>query len=950
MARRILVTGGAGYIGSHTVLQLLLAGFGVVVVDNLDNSSEVAVERVTALAGKYGKNLTFHRIDLRDKDALDKLFASTKFDAVVHFAGLKAVGESVQKPLLYYNNNIIGTIALLEAMVRHGCKKLVFSSSATVYGWPKKVPCTEESPLCAMNPYGRTKLMIEDICRDIHRADKDWNIILLRYFNPIGAHPSGNIGEDPRGFPNNLMPFVQQVAVGRRPALTVFGNDYSTKDGTGVRDYIHVVDLADGHIAALQKLFKSSNLAGCEVYNLGTGKGTSVLEMVAAFEKTSGKKIPVVKAGRRPGDAEILYASTRKAEKELKWKYHLFLEPKEWYSYSQHLVRAASGDTLAEMVVAERSGGREDKGVEGRMGMGPKKPAVKDLRRNWLCLTIRQQANALHMHKGGSTSQPGIKDQNFHEQIMSGNTLFPSLQEESHNNVSPAYYGGFLTPVGYATIDDCVGKNELEEQTEVPLLSSMPLQYNVADTNGLEEDFSTVNLSSSASFPLQEMKISMPRNNFNVLAMQNVTEVLASKTGGSLNKQFDYVRYSDETLKHQVPSSTTSIVHPSCYIKEFSKPELCSDILTPKFLSYHTPSNELSLSLGSSRPSMSKMLDISDQFSEINCSGIDQVPPKNSRYCSDELGEYSLVVNSLHDVQLRTGTELGNDQHCPGIQEFSTCSGPVNLYGILTSRYFSVTQQILSEVSSYIQLDDSLSGISFSSSCSSERGLVITRSMDFQSSFGDIDSQDHVEKLQALETTREKSQLLTMLQLVDLKYKQCLEEVNGVISLYDDATKSAVPQFSSGFAIHTISMLYKNLRERITRSILLVNQQSERKEGRVRAIESSFLQRHWALQQVRRNDWRPKRGLPEKSVSVLRAWMFQNFTHPYPSDGEKNLLALRSGLTRSQVSNWFINARVRLWKPMIEEMYLELGKRNGGEDGAEEECRSHETTKVRESS
>ncbi|RZR86324.1 hypothetical protein BHM03_00013520 [Ensete ventricosum] len=348
---------------------------------------------------------------------------------------------------------------------------------------------------------------------------------------------------------------------------------------------------------------------------------------------------------------------------------------------------------------------------------------------------------------------------------MSRNTSFPSLQEESQNNVSPAYYGGFLTPVGYATIDDCVGKNELEEQTEVPLLSSMPLQYNVADTNGLEEDSSTVNLSSSASFPLQEMKLSMPRSSFNTLAMQNVTDVLASRTGGSLNKQFDYVRYSDETLNRQVPS-TASIVHPSCYIKEFSKPELCSDILAPKFLSYYTPSNELSLSLGASRPSMSKMLDISDQFSEINCSGINQVPSKNSRYCSDELGEYSLVVNSLHDVQLGIGTELGNDQHCPGIQEFSTCSSPVNLYGILRSRYFSVTQQILSEVSSYIQLDDSLSGISFSSSCSSERGLVITRSMDFQSSFGDIKSQDHVEKLQALETTREKSQLLTMLQLV----------------------------------------------------------------------------------------------------------------------------------------------------------------------------------------
>ncbi|KAL5726990.1 UDP-glucose 4-epimerase [Ranunculus cassubicifolius] len=317
--KRILVTGGAGYIGSHTVLQLLLGGFKATVVDNLDNSSEIAITRVKALAGdKFSNNLDFHKIDIRDKAALSKLFSTTRFDAVIHFAGLKAVGESVQKPLLYYNNNIIGTVNLLEVMAEHGCKKLVFSSSATVYGWPKEVPCTEEFPLSAANPYGRTKLFIEEICRDVYASDSEWKIMLLRYFNPVGAHPSGNIGEDPRGIPNNLMPFVQQVAVGRRPALTVFGKDYSTKDGTGVRDYIHVVDLADGHIAALDKL--SDPKIGCEVYNLGTGKGTSVLEMVTAFEKASGKKIPLKMAGRRPGDAEIVYAATDKAARELKWK------------------------------------------------------------------------------------------------------------------------------------------------------------------------------------------------------------------------------------------------------------------------------------------------------------------------------------------------------------------------------------------------------------------------------------------------------------------------------------------------------------------------------------------------------------------------------------------------------------------------------------------------------
>ncbi|CAL9039642.1 UDP-glucose 4-epimerase GEPI48-like [Musa acuminata AAA Group] len=319
-ARNILVTGGAGYIGSHTVLQLLKGGYRAVVVDNLDNSSEVALERVRELAGEFGKNLDFHRIDLRDREALEKVFSSTKFDAVIHFAGIKAVGESVRKPLLYYNNNLVGTIILFEVMAAYGCKKLVFSSSATVYGSPKEVPCTEEYPLCAINPYGRTKLMTEDMCRDICQGDNEWDIILLRYFNPVGAHPSGYIGEDPRGIPNNLMPFVQQVAVGRRAALTVFGNDYSTKDGTAVRDYIHVVDLADGHIAALQKLFEGGSHIGCDVYNLATGRGTSVLEIVAAFEKASGKKIPLVMAGRRPGDAEIVYASTAKAEKELHWK------------------------------------------------------------------------------------------------------------------------------------------------------------------------------------------------------------------------------------------------------------------------------------------------------------------------------------------------------------------------------------------------------------------------------------------------------------------------------------------------------------------------------------------------------------------------------------------------------------------------------------------------------
>jgi UDP-glucose 4-epimerase len=350
MSNTILVTGGAGYIGTHTVLQLLLGGYKVVVIDNLDNSSQLAVNRVKELAGKYGQNLCFHQIDLRDRPKLEQLFKSTKFDAVIHFAGLKAVGESVKKPMMYYNNNLIGTINLVELMSAHGCKNLVFSSSATVYGWPKEVPCTEEFPLSAANPYGRTKLFIEEICRDVFSSDSTWKIILLRYFNPVGAHPSGHIGEDPRGIPNNLMPFVQQVAVGRLSALTVFGTDYSTKDGTGVRDYIHVMDLADGHIAALKKLSDPS--VGCEVYNLGTGKGTSVFEMVAAFEKASGKQIPLVKAGRRPGDCETVYASTAKAERELKWKAKYGIEEMcrdqwNWASKNPYGYEAAQTKTQA---------------------------------------------------------------------------------------------------------------------------------------------------------------------------------------------------------------------------------------------------------------------------------------------------------------------------------------------------------------------------------------------------------------------------------------------------------------------------------------------------------------------------------------------------------------------------------------------------------------------------
>ena len=281
----ILVTGGAGYIGSHTCVELLNAGYEVVVVDNLSNSKLESLSRVKEITGK---EITFYQVDILDREGLEKVFTENTIEAVIHFAGLKAVGESVQIPLHYYHNNITGTLILCEVM-KDGVKKMVFSSSATVYGMPESVPISENFPLGATNPYGRTKLMIEEILRDLHFSDPNWSISLLRYFNPIGAHQSGRIGEDPNGIPNNLMPYITQVAVGKLKELNVFGNDYPTIDGTGVRDYIHVVDLAKGHLKALEKVLKNT---GVDAYNLGTGKGYSVLEMVDAFEKASGKKVP----------------------------------------------------------------------------------------------------------------------------------------------------------------------------------------------------------------------------------------------------------------------------------------------------------------------------------------------------------------------------------------------------------------------------------------------------------------------------------------------------------------------------------------------------------------------------------------------------------------------------------------------------------------------------------
>ena len=315
----VLVTGGVGFIGSHTVVELLQAGHSVVVADNLSNSNEEALTRVRRLTGK---EVTFYRCDVRDREALASIFSRHAFDWVIHFAGLKAVGESVQKPLLYYDNNVLSTIVLLESMQRFGVKRMVFSSSATVYGEPERLPLDETCRLSVTNPYGATKLMQENILRDVWRADPAWNIALLRYFNPVGAHPSGFIGEDPKGIPNNLMPYVAQVASGKLQSIGVFGNDYPTADGTGVRDYIHVVDLARGHLAAIEKL----TAPGVHVYNLGTGRGYSVLEMIRAFEKACQKKLPYQIKPRRAGDIAACYAACDKAARELGWRAEYGLE------------------------------------------------------------------------------------------------------------------------------------------------------------------------------------------------------------------------------------------------------------------------------------------------------------------------------------------------------------------------------------------------------------------------------------------------------------------------------------------------------------------------------------------------------------------------------------------------------------------------------------------------
>ena len=316
---RVLVTGGAGFIGSHTVVELLLDGYQVVIVDDLSNASPKVVDRIKTIVGdEAAANLSFYEADVNDRAALERIFAENKIDRVIHFAGFKAVGESVGKPIEYYSNNIGSTLTLVDVMRAHGCKSIIFSSSATVYGDPDSLPLTEASPKKpATNPYGWTKWMIEQILTDLHTADPEWDVVLLRYFNPIGAHPSGLMGEDPKGIPNNLLPYVAQTAIGKRDVVHVFGNDYDTPDGTGVRDYIHVCDLAAGHAAALAWM---NGREGVEIFNLGTGKGTSVLEIIKAFGRACGHEVPYQIDPRRPGDVSTNYADCSKAAEMMGWK------------------------------------------------------------------------------------------------------------------------------------------------------------------------------------------------------------------------------------------------------------------------------------------------------------------------------------------------------------------------------------------------------------------------------------------------------------------------------------------------------------------------------------------------------------------------------------------------------------------------------------------------------
>lgn len=560
----------------------------------------------------------------------------------------------------------------------------------------------------------------------------------------------------------------------------------------------------------------------------------------------------------------------------------------------------------------------------------------------------------------GPFIQSGMIDHDNNEQIA-GNIFYPTLTEEIMNNLYTTNHGAMSNYAsrGNTSFDDSIGKTDLREHLIGTSLSATSLAYLLSGSPTLQEDLAGLGISSTSTLPLDEVRALSCRDRCNTVGPQVVASFSGSKIDANLNCKLGYSWNANEAKDHQVPSSrTTSNVQSSYHVIGGSEPGWDSNASTTRsdnLLSHCAPNNELSLGLGYCQPSIMNMLNVQDHCSELSCSELNQVISKDGKKPdATEFQDSSCVFSSSQNDKV--GMALGLAQTFTNGEELSLCCNPSPFHFhriLLGSRYLNIAQQILAEVASCAKLDDLLGGIerearmSFCSSCSSERGVRGVGCDEFTLSSGETKSQGHMDPQQRLETAKEKSQLLVMLQMIDCRYNQCLDQIQNVMSAFNKATELVTPQLHARFALHTISETYKNLRERITSRILLTAQQlsSECTKEQEKALEASFIQKQWALQQMRKDQqsWRPQRGLPEKSVSVLRAWMFQNFLHPYPKDNEKHFLALKSGLTRSQVSNWFINARVRLWKPMIEEMYLEFSKKNWNEGVTETDRRSYQT-------
>ncbi|XP_073115158.1 homeobox protein ATH1 [Elaeis guineensis] len=540
----------------------------------------------------------------------------------------------------------------------------------------------------------------------------------------------------------------------------------------------------------------------------------------------------------------------------------------------------------------------------------------------------------------GPFIQSGMKDYDSHEQMICGNIVHPTLPEEVTNDPYITNHGDISDHAlrGNASFEDSIGKTGWWTGASV---SATSLAYLLSGSHSLQEDLTCSGVSSA--LPLDEIRSLSSSDCCDTFGPQDVASFSRSKIDDSMNGKLGYGWNCDETQDHRVPSSRTSIVPPSYHVQGCSEPGWDSNlyIITSDHLpSSCVPNNELSLTLGSYQTSMMNMLNVPDQCSKLSCSKLTQVISKDGENpVASELRDSFRVFSSSQNVRVRMA--LGVAQTFTAGEELSLYHNSSPFYfpcALLGSRYLRVGQQLLTEIASYAKLDDLLSGIkgearmSFSSSCSNERGIISVGCDKFPLSSGGTKSRGHMDRQQRLETEKEKSQLLVMLQMIDCRYNQCLDQIQNVMSAFNKATESVTPQLHARFALHTISVIYKNLRERITSRILLTGQRLSSKctKELEKTLESSLIQKQWTLQKMKKDQqsWRPQRGLPEQSVSVLRAWMFQNFLHPYPKDDEKHSLALKSGLTRSQVSNWFINARVRLWKPMIEEMYVEFSKQN----------------------